>query len=65
MNVPDENEIAGLEMFVESVKKKTCTDFTGKPCGAILSDECFACVGLDAAFHWLKEAILEGKDAKP
>jgi len=51
-----EDELAGLKRLVKFVEPKSCTDITGEPCGCILSDECSACIEIDAALNWIREA---------
>lgn len=52
---PREDELAGLKRLVKFVEPRNCTDVTGEPCGCILSDQCDACIEIEAALDWIRE----------
>ncbi len=62
---PDENELAGLERLLKWLEPKTCRDVTGQTCGAILSDECDACIELEAAANLIRGIVERFKPPAP
>lgn len=54
---PDETELHGIERVLAFLEPKDCEAVTGKPCGAILSDECDACVELEAGIDFLRQMV--------
>lgn len=57
---PQSTEIDGFKRLVKFMEPKNCRDVTGEPCGTVLSDECAACIEIEAAIVWLREAVERG-----
>lgn len=58
---PSPTELDGIERIIKYLEPKNCEIITGQPCGCILSDQCFACIELEAGIDFLRETLARGK----